>query len=248
MDPIDQLVAFSAGAADADDVMRSLAGHHGWLAPVEYASFAAGTDTFGTLLLAGDSYNGPDDELWLFTDRQSADVAIDQGATLGAYATEQSGWHLFAHLDARWRAVKVNIGSDTSRFWFIGAEAFPLARLWANAMLLEAWLAQPPSADRHRVMREFSAYTVLLVPGQGAVATAVGAAGMDNPAMVFTAPDAAARVLAQAPQLIQQVVTGEQLFSALGSQGVDGVVFNPLGPGTSVAFDLQVCDLVLSGS
>jgi hypothetical protein len=53
------------------------------------------------------------------------------------------------------------------------------------------------------------------------------------------------------PQFRQSTVGGEALFSWLrrgGTDGisVDGIIFNPFGPGPTVTYDLSVLDQILA--
>ncbi len=83
-------------------------------------------------------------------------------------------------------------------------------------------------------------------PEQQAIATATGMGGMKNPAMIFTTLDCAQMVSRSYPQLQQKTVGGEALFAWLRQQGVDCVIFNPLGPGAQAACDISICDQILA--
>lgn len=247
MNPKETLRAYDRKEASTDDVMRALMTFDNWLAPAVFASEVLATNLLQKLFILGDPSTIPQDELWFFTDETAAHTAQAKGASLGVYANGVPGVRAFAALPAHLRAAKVNIGSDPAEGWFIPQDAFALTGLWASAIALESWLREPESPEKLKALRDFTGYTVLIIPQQDAIATAQGAGGLKNPAMVFTAPDCAAKVLKQAPQLTQNVVSGERLFTLLPSQGVDGVIFNPLGPGPKLAFDLSLCRRVLNG-
>lgn len=243
MHPVDALRAYAEEHASLHEVMRALVAHRGWLAPAGFVHATTGADTFDTVVLAGASFDGPAEELWLFTDRAHLDQVVGQGVQLGAYVPDRAGWDLFGRLGG-YACTKVNIGGDPSEFWYLDESAVGLCRMWTDALVVEAWLAQPDSSARRQALSAYPAYTVLIIPEQQAVATAVGAGGLSNPAMVFTAPDASDRVLAQVPGLRAEVVSGGQLFSVIEHQGVDGIIINPLGPTAPVAMTLADCALV----
>jgi hypothetical protein len=47
-------------------------------------------------------------------------------------------------------------------------------------------------------------------------------------------------LLAQAPQLQPQHLGARELFELLPRAGVDGIAFNPLGPGSTAVFPLSL--------
>jgi hypothetical protein len=175
----------------------------------------------------------------VFTDEACLDLVSKQ--PLGSFVTPVSGIELFCALESRVGKLKVNPGGGLEHFWFIGAEAVPLARLWGRAVRLEALLAHPSRSKEglHAALRTFEAYTILALPN-GAVATAVGLGGFQNPAMVFTSPDSFERMLAQAPHLEPRHLGARELFELLPRAGVDGIAFNPMGPGPAACFPLSL--------
>ncbi len=89
----------------------------------------------------------------------------------------------------------------------------------------------------------FNSY-LLFVNAQRVVATAMGAGGLKNPAMLFTAPDCFDAALAHfkgAPGLTQATVTGATFFSNFDGYGIDGAVINLCGPGPQRLFDAEIC-------
>ena len=137
--------------------------------------------------------------------------------------------------------MKVNPGGSLAHFWFMGADAIPLARLWGRAVRLETLLGNPkmPKAALHAALRTFEAYTILVHPN-GGVATAQGQGGYKNPAMVFTSPDSFEKVQAEVPGLGAVHLTAAELFELLPRAGVDGIAFNPMGPGPRTFFPLHL--------
>jgi hypothetical protein len=231
-----------------DGVMRALAEHEGFLVPIGYLE-AMGTNACEQMLLLSE-HGGPNPgELWIFTDEERARSAQTQlearGMGLGSLAMPFRGARVFAALDPRLAKVKVNPDTELETFWFLGGEAIPLARAWAGAIAVEDVL-RSPGAGIARTLRDYPSYQVLATPDD-AVATVVNASpSFQNPAMVFTAPDCTARILAQAPQLRPRELDGVSLFRLLQGAGVDGILFNPRGPGPVRLLPLDICELVLS--
>ncbi|MBP9111448.1 MAG: hypothetical protein KBF88_01510 [Polyangiaceae bacterium] len=244
IDPSETLVAYSQKKASTDDVMRALLCYNNWSAPVPYAADVLQTNEFEKVSIWGNGNTMPADELWLFTEEWRGLFAWEKGVALGLYANQLRGVPLFRQLPRNLRAVKVNPGGELSEFWFIASDAFGLVEMWAKAIELEHELALGPSPDLYRKLRAFPGFTVLVYPNNSIV-TAVGAGGMQNPAMVFTTPDCAAKVHAQVPQARQEHVDGERFFSLLPRQGVDGCIFNPLGPGPVAVLPIEACALIL---
>lgn len=165
---------------------------------------------------------------------------------LGNFVTPVSGLELFCALPDELLKLKVNPGGPLEHFWFVGQEAVPLARLWGRALRLEALLHRA-SDDRSGLLaalRTFEGFTILVHPN-GAVATAQGLGGLQNPAMVFTSPDSFERVLAVATGTRAAHLSGQELFELLPRAGVDGLVFNPMGPGPRAVFPLSLVTSVL---
>jgi hypothetical protein len=114
--------------------------------------------------------------------------------------------------------------------------------IWADAIALEESFEQwrrTGTPDKTAVIgyRAFLVFNhtsgpVITLPQQG---------GMSNPAVVFTAPDCADMFLSklgdeQRAQLQQAVTGGEVLLDSGPQMGIDGLLFNPFGPGATYAF------------
>src|ERR1019366_6442496 len=76
------------------------------------------------------------ERLWLFTSAARAHLVANKGYALGAYAGPIPGTTAFTILRKEFPAVDVNPGSPRAETWFMGNDAFPLARVWAEAVLL----------------------------------------------------------------------------------------------------------------
>lgn len=232
------LERFAAKQASTHEVMRALASHPGYFVPIGFAPLLHRNE-FERIVMLSEKGGPPQGELYVFTDESCLDLVSKQ--PLGSFVTPVSGIELFCALEDKLGKLKVNPGGKLEHFWFIGAEAISLARLWGRAIRLETLLADPSRSKEglHAALRTFEAYTILVLPN-GAVATAVGLGGFQNPAMVFTSPDSFERVLAQAPTLQPKHLGARELFELLPRAGVDGIAFNPMGPGPAAFFPLSL--------
>jgi hypothetical protein len=238
------LERFAAKQASTHEVMRALASHPDYFVPISFAP-TLGRSEFERILMISAKGGPAARELYVFTDEEIIHSLGQQ--PLGSFVTPVSGIELFCALPVETlKKLKVNPGGKLEQFWFVGTEAIPLARLWGRAVRLEALLAEPErsKAGLHAALRTFEAYSILAHPN-GAVATAQGMGGFKNPAMVFTSPDSFEKVLAQAPSMRVDHLNAQQLFELLPRAGVDGIVFNPLGPGATASFPLSLGTSVL---
>jgi hypothetical protein len=243
------LERFAAKQASSHEVMRALASHPAYFVPIGFAP-VLGRNQFDRIVMLSEKGGPPQGELYVFTDESCLELVGAQ--PLGSFVTPVSGIELFCALEPKLGKLKVNPGGTLEHFWFVGAEALPLARLWGRAVRLETLLATPSKSNKapggdgvgrrtglHAALRTFEAYTILVHPND-AVATAQGMGGFKNPAMVFTSPDSFERVQAQAPGTRAAHLDAKALFELLPRAGVDGIVFNPMGPGPSAFFPLNL--------
>jgi hypothetical protein len=228
----------AAKQANFDEVMRALVQHDGYFVPLGFAPHLSRSE-FERIVMLGKNGAPPPLELYLFTDEPCVDAVADK--PLGGLVAPVSGIEVFCALPAELRKLKVNPGGAMEHFWFIDQGAMPLARLWGQAIRLETLLAESknqPSPALNAALRSFEGFSLLTHP-TGAVATAVGALGLQNPAMICTSPDSLARLQAQAPGTSATYLSGRALFDLLPRAGVDGMVFNLVGPGPSAALPLS---------
>jgi hypothetical protein len=241
---VEILTAYSEGRANANDVMRALVSHRSWLVPaLLVAQSGAQPGVVDNLTMYSAETRLPPGELWIFTDREAADLAQAAGASLGAYAGGIPGTKLFRSIDPDAKTVRVNPYSPRARTWiFSEGSASGVGSIWADAITLEEnferW-RQTGNPDKAAV----SHYRAFLVfnHSSGPVITLPGQGGMSNPAVVFTAPDCADMFLSklgdeQRASLQQAVTGGEALLENAPQLGIDGLLFNPFGPGMTYAF------------
>lgn len=226
LNPVPMLTAFAYGHADLPDVFRSLVGYDNWLAPI------------------GAAGEYPPRELWLFTDEDAVRRAAVPGTRLGDLACNQRGRDLFSRLDPSWIWVRINPVSPAEQTWNFPAESFPLLQAWCKAIAFEDHLrtlqSSQPSQDR--LFAEYPHFTVYLLD-DGTILTMPNQANLKNPAVVVTAPDCGRQILKQVPEAIRARLSatdtsGSELVLKLPSQGVDGLLINPAGPGPTYAVHL----------
>jgi hypothetical protein len=247
-EPVRVLTAYSQKRAGASEVMRALAGHKGWLAPV--AMFAqAGEEPLllDSMVLFGTETRLPPGELWVFTDRAAAERAQAAGALLGPYAAGVAGTELFNKIDPRLQIVRVNPYSPVEQGWQFLPGSYELAQLWAEVITLEEGFENRGDSFYAAIAR-FKAF-ILFNGASGYVITLPNQGGMKNPAVVFTAPDCADAFLArltdeQRQGLNRVAADGMTLIKKLPLQEIDGMLINAFGPGPSnVLFFAEIEDV-----
>lgn len=247
-DPIETLRRLARDEANPDDAMRVLASHDGWYAPVAYAMEAFGTDRFERVCVWGtETRNVPPGRLCLFTGVERGPILQAKGVDPGPCVGPLRGSTLFEKLPSGLASADINAGFSTSgEGWVIVAENFDVVREWGRAVAFERALATPGDDFLERVL-SFSTYHALSLPSK-MVATAVGAGGLANPAMIFTARDCMARVVANVGAnagLRSQVLTGREIFERYEALGVTGIIINILGPGPQRVLNEQACRIIV---
>ncbi len=247
--PVRVLTDYSQKRVGANEVMRALAGHKGWLAPALMFARAEGEDLFldGGMVLFGAETRLPPGELWVFTDRAAAERAQAAGALLGPYAADIAGTELFGKLDPNLQIVRVNPYSPNEQGWQFLPGSYELAKLWAEVVALEEGFRNRDGLDYAAIAR-FQAF--ILFNGQsGYVITLPNQGGLKNPAAVFTAPDCADAFLArltdeQRRGLERVAADGMTLIKKLPLQQIDGMLINAFGPGpATVLFFAEIEDV-----
>jgi hypothetical protein len=235
-EPVRVLTDYSQKLAGADEVMRALAGHKGWLVPALMFARAQGRDLVldKRMVLFSAETRLPPDELWVFTDLAAAQRAQAAGALLGPYASDVAGTELFGKIDEGLRIVRVNPYSPAEQGWQFHHGSYELAEIWAQVIALEESYENSDEAFYEAVAR-FPAFLIFNGPS-GYVITLPNQGGMRNPAAVFTSPDCADAFLARLTDEQRQgferaVVDGMTLIKRLPEQEIDGMLLNACGPG-----------------
>jgi hypothetical protein len=247
-EPVRVLTEYSQKRVGANEVMRALASHKGWLAPALMFARAEGQDLFlDSMVLFGTETRLPPGELWVFTDRAAAERAQAAGAMLGPYAANIAGTELFGKIDASFQIVRVNPYSPNEQGWQFLPGSYELAQLWAQVIALEEDFENRDDSFYEAIAR-FRGF--LFFNGQsGYVITLPNQGGMRNPAAVFTAPDCADAFLArltdeQRKGLERRAADGMTLIKKLPLQQIDGMLINAFGPGSStVLFFAEIEDV-----
>ena len=246
--PIEALGAFARKKATKDELLRALCEYDRWFAPIDVATEVMSGKTFECLSVWGAQSKVPAAALYLFTDAEAGQRAAKTTA-LGGYAAPLAGAELFRSVPKRYTEVHVNPGSAPEASWFIGGDWVELARRWGAAVVLEKLISGKRKRDLTQELIDFESFSTLKTP-KGTLATAPGAGGLKNPAMVFTASDccdAALKVAGSAGKKWKRVTgTGRQLFTAFSKLGVDGFVLNPHGPGPTKTIDEPHCWGIIS--
>lgn len=239
------LTAYGEGRANVNDVMRALVSHNDWLVPVILVARSEGEEprVVGNITLFSTETRLPPGELWIFTDRESAEIAQAAGASLGAYTGGIKGTELFRSINPNTPTVRVNPYSPRERTWiFSEGSACDAGKIWADAIALEesfdGWrqIGRPdkPAVSNYRAFLVFN-------HSSGPIVTLPNQVGMSNPAVAFTAPDCAEMFLSKLSEeqrgaMQQAVVGGDVLIERAPQLGIDGLLFNPFGPGAFYAF------------
>jgi len=247
-EPVRVLTDYSQKRVGANEVMRALASHKGWLAPVQiFAQAGEQHLLLDRVVLFGMETVLPPGELWVFTDRAAAERAQAAGALLGPYAADVAGTELFDKIDPRLQIVRVNPHSPTEQGWQFLQGSYELAKLWAQVIALEEGFQNTHGLDYAAIAR-FPAFLLFNGPS-GYVITLPNQGGLRNPAAVFTAPDCAdaflARLTDEQRQGLERItVDGMTLIKKLPLQEIDGMYLNAFGPGRSaVLFFAEIEDV-----
>ena len=242
------LRAFAGKRVTTDHVMRVLASHDEWLAPVDLFTGTGVVDPRGAehievpggeVVLFSQEYAAPAGVLRLFSDREAAARASAAGAALGPYGSKVPAAAVFAAIPERFQSIKINDLGPLEEFWFIGKDAFPLAELWAEAIAVERALAAPASARTGAVAERIARFPHYLICVTGEHHALVGLPDFEGhraAAVVMTAPDCRDRFRDALPSVLLAGMQnawgdGSSVFAyAAMDSSFDAVVFNPAGP------------------
>jgi hypothetical protein len=247
-EPVRVLIGYSQKRVGVNEVMRALASHKGWLAPVLMFAQAGEQDILlDSMVLFGMETRLPPGELWVFTDRAAAERAQAAGAQLGPYASKISGAELFNKIDPSFQIIRVNPYSPSEQSWQFLPGSYELAKLWAQVIALEEGFKDRDDLD-YQAIASFKSF--LLFNGRSGYAiTLPNQGGMKNPAVVFTAPDCAdaflARLTEEQRQGLERITAdGMTLIKRLPLQEIDGMLLNAFGPGAAtVLFFAEIEDV-----
>jgi hypothetical protein len=221
------LAAFATGHLDKDRVMRALVGYDRWFVPAPFATDVLGEAVFDRTILLGTGVDLASVNLTIFSDPEA--VLMAYGQPLGPYVGGLPGRSVFAALDDRFESLRVNPASPQDQQWFVGRDAFQVARLWAGAVSLERELAG--GVIPHRLMRAYAGYTLLVAKADRTPVLSPMSDGASMCAVAFTAPDRASAFVSRLPAEQQAAVGGATLdgaamFGHLSQMNVAGLLVN----------------------
>ncbi len=224
--PRDILIAYSQQQATTDQVMRALTEHAEWYVPAAFALGPLNTAMSESAMVFAQEVPSTDNALVLFTDPIAA--ARAEGAPLGVMVRNFSGVRIFEALDNRYGCVRVNPHSPNSEAWYLGQEAFPLARLWAQVVSLEQALSEATGALPYAKIAAHPGYMVLINSERLPITL-----NLKQPAgsyaVAFTAPDGfhafvAKQPAEQQPNMKQAVLDGVSVCRQLERFDIAGVL------------------------
>ena len=232
---LQMLKAYSEKRVSDNAVIGALVRSQNWFAPVMLFNKEGENELFfDKLTMFSQETNLPVDEIWIFTDMENAQRAQNAGALLGLYVNGSNGTEIFKSLNENYKIVRVNPYSPTEETWEIGQNAFELMKFWSSAVEVEKsfdeshdTLVSVVSQYQNFIIYNYANGYTMTLPNQG---------GLKNPAIVFTTPDCADALLArvnpeQKVGLERSTVDGWTLLTRLQDQNIDGIFFNPVGPG-----------------
>lgn len=241
------LADYARGEASESDVVRALLAHDGWYAPMRWLD-----ETFPDRKVYDSMIPTPalgqapaPGDLWLFTDADQVDAAIQAGAAFAAAGGPVSGVEVFGALTRAVTEIRVNPAGPGVHGWSVGIDDAVLDFLarWISALRIETAL-NDSAEDLGMRLAAFEHYVVPVDDtGRPRVVALLKPPG--NYVMAFTAPD-----LYTAHQKRDSGVTGAAdmaaatLFQLADYDGVDGVVLD-MKESDSFVLPQDLCDAVL---
>jgi len=201
---------------------------------------------------------------WVSTSgpQPGADVWLDEASSEDAEATES--FRLVAALPPGLPALRFHSSASSSSLVCKPAQ-IELLRATLQVIVIEQLLrrlyagADLEIANPFARLREFEHYYVLCSQPEGQdgalsrMALAPDPQGSRRLAAAFTAQDALQLFVAARPaparqseQLVAATLSGRELFSHLATADIEGVVFNPAGPGQPVPLLRSIAHTVLT--
>ena len=241
------LAEYARGNASQSDVVRALIAHDGWYAPMEWLDTALPQRKVHDRMIPGPADGQPPEpgRLWLFTDPDQVQAAIEAGAAFAAAAGPVPGAELFGALGRDVSEVAVNPAAPPDQGWFLGVNDTVLEFLarWISALEVETALSDS-AEDLGPKLAGFEHYVVPVDDTGRPRVVAMERPG-GNYVMAFTAPD-----LYLEHQNRDSGVTGgadmtaAALFQLADYDGVNGVVLN-MQESDSYVLPADLCQAVL---
>ena len=241
------LADYAGGEASESDVVRALLAHDGWYAPMMWLDEVfPDRKVYESMIPTPALGQAPaPGRLWLFTDADQVNAAIEAGAAFAAAGGPVRGVELFGALSRNVSEIQVNPAGPAEHGWSVGIDDAVLEFLarWTGALLLESALTES-AADLGPRLAAFEHY-VVPVDDTGRPRVVAMQKPPGNYVMAFTAPD-----LYTAHQKRDSGVTGAadmaaaMLFQLTDYDGVDGVVLD-MKESDSFVLPQDLCSAVL---
>jgi hypothetical protein len=240
------LADYARGEASESDVVRALISHDGWYAPMLWLDEVFPERKVYDSMIPTPALGqapGPG-RLWLFTDAEQVNAAIEAGATFAAAGGPVRGVEVFGALGRGVSEVRVNpVGAEHG--WSLGVDAAVLEFLarWIGALEIETALST--SAEGLGPLLAAFQHYVVPVDDTGRPRVIAMPHPPGNYVMAFTAPDLFLR-----HQQRDSGVTGgadmaaSALFQLTDIDGVDGVVLD-MQESDSYVLPEDLCHAVL---
>lgn len=167
------------------------------------------------------------------------------------YLTIPGQW-LFDNADDKLQGIALDIGTEHTMP--IYQKQFEYLGQWSNALAVEKIIAELKFKDTSEHLKAVAKFPRYFLPVTQAKDNMqiILTPDADNRqlAAVFTAQDAGELFIAEAKEGLGEAVSlqecsGSNLFNALQSMPLDGLVFNPSGPTTPVAFGIALLDAIM---
>lgn len=230
-------LAFDRGECAEPVVMRAFMEHTEWLAPAWLFDKA----TEGRKVCFDGQHVVPEGELWVFTEAATATHASQSGTRLGTYVSGIPGTELFGALMKDSAAVRINPGGYTEDELRFTPDAYGGLTEWATGIAVERGLPYVTEGVFSETMiQRLRTHPRYYLPffSDGRMISKPGYGGFDQPGVLCVTPDAydaftGALDETLVEQIEQVIATPEELKQHVEKQKIDGVYFNPMGPGPS---------------
>ena len=243
----DALAGVRAGALDGDTFLRSVMHHPGWLVAGRRLTDASGQPSGLELGVIRKEQGAileayADEEALALLERQD-------GAEFTGAVVRLGGVELFSQLD-RLGVARVNLNPGSPDTVHYKREQVPLLAAWARRCRVELALHAPERLpDPLVALRDHDEYHIVVqrdAPDSASFVLAPDEGGRQL-AAIFTCRETAeafAEVLAPRAEAPLEVLPqpAERLFRELQALGLDGLVFDPLGPAPARALAAGVLE------
>jgi hypothetical protein len=255
------LVSWKEGKVDLSTLLRALVGHAEWAIPISSEAARQTLETNSEPDILFSEYQGRR-RLLVFTDSDAFGVYLGKapGNDEIRLTITFDGKRVFSPTFGEFDAYFID--PNNAHAIVLTQEEIAAAATFGDAVAVEASLSmlragtardeeQVRSLTQH--IAAYPKYQLALqkVSDRFALAMAPDDSGRSL-AAVFTHDDTADRFRSAAQQAGFEVQTtsldGMTLFQQLRQMGLDGVVFNCMGPIAPVAFSSAIADIILSGS